>query len=127
MWSILKELIVRGILAKTILRSFGWLTWLLPLGFLLKLIGWPLLAVLGTLAVPVLLLLLLVGLPIFVVLLVGGALLALVGTVLSVGLALAKVILPVALIVWLLGRLWRRDAAATPDAPAAAAEGPASA
>ena len=83
MWSILKELIVRGILAKTILRSFGWLTWLLPLGFLLKLIGWPLLAVLGTLAVPVLLLLLLVGLPIFVVLLVGGALLELVPAALA--------------------------------------------
>ncbi len=69
MWQILKTLVVQGILAKTVLRSFGWLAWLLPVGFLLKFVGLPLLAVLGLLALPVLALLLVIGLPIFVVLL----------------------------------------------------------
>jgi hypothetical protein len=61
------------------LRSLSWLAWLLPVGFLLKWVGCPLLAVLAVLAAPVLLLLLLIGLPIFVVLLFGGALLSFVG------------------------------------------------
>lgn len=107
MWAILKQLLVQGILARTVLRSFGWLAWLLPAGFLLKGIGLPLLAVLGVLALPVLLLLLVIGLPIFVVLLVGGALLSVVGVVLSVGLALAKVLIPIALVVWLVRWMWR--------------------
>lgn len=106
MWQILKTLLVQGILAKTVLRSFGWLAWLLPAGFLLKFVGLPLLAVLGVLALPVLILLLVVGLPIFVVLMIGGALMALVGVLLSVGLAVAKIVIPIALMVmvvrWLL-------------------------
>lgn len=122
MWPILKDLLVRGILAKTVLRSFGWLAWLLPLGFLLKFIGWPLVAVLGVLALPVLALLLVIGLPIFVVLLLGGALLALVGTVLSVGVALVKILVPIVLVVWVLRWLLRDRGAvdATGAAPAAA-------
>ncbi len=117
MWSILKTLLVQGILAKTALRSFSWLAWLLPLGFLLKVIGIPLLMVLLVLAAPVLLLLLLIGLPIFVVLLFAGALMALVGTVLTVGIALAKVLIPIALIVLVLRWLFKdRTGAATPAA-----------
>lgn len=120
MWQILKTLIVQGILAKTVLRSFGWLAWLLPAGFLLKFLGLPLLAVLGVLALPVLLPLLLIGLPIFVVLLLGGGLLAIVGVVLSVGLALAKLLIPIALAVWLVRWLLReRPAPTTTDAPSA--------
>ena len=53
MWQILKTLLVQGILAKTLLRSFGWLGWLLPVGAILKWIGLPLLSVLGVLALPV--------------------------------------------------------------------------
>ncbi len=106
MWAVLKTLLVQGILAKTLLRSFGWLAWLLPAGFLLKFIGLPLLAVLGVLAAPVLVLLFVIGLPVFVVLLFGGALMALVGVLLTVGIALAKIIIPIALVVmvvrWLL-------------------------
>lgn len=120
MWQILKTLIVQGILAKTVLRSLGWLAWLLPAGFLLKFVGLPLLAVLGVLALPVLLLLLLIGLPIFVVLLLGGGLLAIVGVVLSVGLALAKVLIPIALVLWgLRWLLWDRSTARASAAPSA--------
>lgn len=114
MWALLKTLLVQGILAKTLVRSFGWLGWLLPVGFLLKFFGLPLLAVLGTLAVPVLVLLFVIGLPVIVVLLFGGALMALVGVLLTVGIALAKVIIPIALIVMLVRWLTR------PKAPAPA-------
>lgn len=114
MWAVLKTLLVQGILAKTLLRSFGWLAWLLPAGFLLKFVGLPLLAVLGVLAAPVLVLLFVIGLPIFVVLLFGGALMALVGVLLTVGIALAKIIIPIALVVMVVRWLLR------PKAPAPA-------
>lgn len=121
MWQILKTLIVQGILAKTVLRSFGWLAWLVPAGFVLKVIGLPLLAVLGVLALPVLFLLLVIGLPIFVVLLIGGGVLAIVGVVLSVGLTLAKLIVPIALVVFLLRWLMReRPAPVAPETGSAA-------
>ena len=112
MWALLKTLLVQGILAKTALRSFGWLGWLLPVGFLLKFFGLPLLAVLGTLAVPVLVLLFVIGLPVIVVLFFGGALMAVVGLLLTIGIALAKVIIPIALVVMLVRWLTRPKAAA---------------
>lgn len=106
MWAILKSLILQGIIARTALRSLGWLAWLLPVGFLLKWVGLPLLMVLGVLALPVLLLLLVIGLPVFVVLLFAGALVSALGVLLTVGVALAKVIIPIAIMVlvvrWLL-------------------------
>ena len=107
MWSLLRTLLVQGILAKTALRSFGWLAWLLPLGFLLKWVGLPILLVLGTLALPVLILLAVVGLPIIVVLFFGGVLLSIVGFVLTAGFALAKVLIPIALVFLLLRWIWR--------------------
>lgn len=122
MWQILKTLLVQGILAKTVLRSIGWLAWLVPAGFVLKVIGLPLLAVLGVLALPVLFLLLVIGLPIFVVLLIGGGVLAIVGVVLSVGLALAKLIVPIALAVFVVRWLMReRPAPAASSAESATA------
>jgi len=121
MWSILKTLFVQGVLAKVLLRAFGWLAWLIPTGFILKFIGLPLLAVLSVLALPVLILLFIVGLPIFLVLVVGGALMALVGTVLTVGIALAKIIVPIALVVLLVRWLMRSKE----PAPAASTEAPA--
>ena len=93
MWTILKTLLIQGVLARTALRSFGWLAWLLPLGFLLKWVGLPLLAVLSVLALPVLVLLVAIGLPLFVVFLFGSMLMAVVGTLLTVGIALAKVLM----------------------------------
>lgn len=106
MWTILKSLLIQGVLARTALRSLGWLAWLLPLGFLLKWVGLPLLAVLSVLALPVLVLLVAIGLPLFVVFLFGSVLMALVGTLLTVGIALAKVLIPMLLVVWLVRWLW---------------------
>lgn len=100
MWSILKTLLVQGVLAKTFLRSFGWLAWLIPAGFLLKVAGIPLLLVMVVLGAPVILLLLVIGLPIFVVLLFAAMILGILGTVLTVGIALAKIIIPIAVMVW---------------------------
>lgn len=119
MWSLLKTLLVQGILARTALRSFGWLAWLLPAGFLLKWVGLPLLAVLGTLSVPVLILLAIIGLPIIVVLFFGSILLSIVGFVLTAGIAMLKVLVPVLLVYWLVRWVMRSRApvAATPSAP----------
>jgi hypothetical protein len=105
MWAMLKALAIQGILAKVALRSFGWLAWLLPVGFILKFIGLPLLAVLGVLAAPVLILLFIIGLPIFLVLIVGAGLMALVGVLLTVAISLAKILIPLALIYWLVSWL----------------------
>lgn len=109
MWAILKSLIVQGVIARTALRSLGWLAWLLPAGFLLKWVGLPLLMVLGVLALPVLLLLLVIGLPVFVVLLFAGAVMAVLGVLLTVGVALAKVIIPIVIVVWAVRWLLRSE------------------
>lgn len=100
MWSILKTLLVQGVLAKTFLRSFGWLAWLIPAGFLLKIVGIPLLIVMAILGAPVIILLLVIGLPIFVVLLFAALILGILGSVLTVGIAVAKIVIPIVLMVW---------------------------
>lgn len=104
MWAILRSLMMKGLIVRTVLRSFGWLGWLLPIGWLLSWIGWPLLSVLGVLALPVLVLLFILGLPIFLVFLVGGLLMSLLGFLLTLGIAALKIAIPVVIIVW----LWRR-------------------
>lgn len=109
MWSILKTLLVQGVLAKTFLRSFGWLAWLIPAGFLLKLVGIPLLIVMAVLGAPVILLLLVIGLPIFVVLLFAALILGILGSVLTVGIAVAKIVIPIVLMVWLVRWFLARD------------------
>ena len=120
MWQILKTLLVQGILAKTLLRSFGWLGWLLPVGAILKWIGLPLLSVLGVLSLPVLVLLFVIGLPIFLVFIFGGLLMSLVGVLITVGTALLKFIVPVALVVLVVQWVMRRqDTKVTPDAAVA--------
>ena len=120
MWQILKTLLVQGILAKTLLRSFGWLAWLLPVGAILKVIGLPLLSVLGVLALPVLVLLFVIGLPIFLVFIIGGLLMSLVGVLITVGAALLKIIIPVALVVLVVQWVMRMQSEkAAPDKPVA--------
>jgi hypothetical protein len=91
-------------------RSVGWLAWLLPIGFLLKVIGWPIILVLSVLAAPVLILLFIIGLPIFAVILVGGLLMSLVGVLLTVGITLLKFAIPVLLIYWVVRWLWWKPA-----------------
>ncbi len=124
MWAMLKALLVQGLLAKTLLRSFGWLAWLLPVGFLLKWVGLPLLSVLGVLGLPVLILLFIIGLPIFAVILFGGVLMALVGFLLTLGVAMLKIAIPVLLIYWLVRWLFRRPAATATEPASASASAP---
>ncbi|HEX5829927.1 MAG TPA: hypothetical protein VFY16_03025 [Gemmatimonadaceae bacterium] len=119
MWALLKSLFAQWVFFRVLLRSLGSLAFLVPLAFLLKAIGWPLLVVLGVLALPVLLVLLLVGLPILLVLVVGGLLLGLVGSVLALGLAAAKVVVPIVAILWLLRWLLRERPGTPPPAPPA--------
>jgi hypothetical protein len=110
MWAMLKTLLAHGLLAKSLVRSVGWLAWLLPIGFLLKVIGWPIILVLGVLAAPVLILLFIIGLPIFAVILVGSLLMSLVGVLLTVGITLLKFAIPVLLIYWVVRWLWWKPA-----------------
>jgi hypothetical protein len=121
MLGLLKTLLVQGFLARTALRSFGWLVWMLPLGFLFKWIGLPLIAILGALSLPVLILLAIVGLPIIVVIVFGAILLSIVGFVLTAGFAALKILLPVLLVFLLVRWVWRSRTTVTPVTPAAPA------
>lgn len=94
---------------------------LIPFAFILKLVGLPILAVLGVLAMPVLFVLFLFGLPIFLVLIVGGVLLAGLFFMLTLGMFALKVFLFVVLPVWvvwkLAGFVWRKVRPARHDEP----------
>ena len=72
MWLLLKVMLAQWAVRKLVWKGVGSLLFLLPLGAMLKLVGWPVLMVLGVLALPVLLFLLVIGLPILLVLLLGG-------------------------------------------------------
>ncbi len=104
MWSVISRLLLR-VAALRWLFKLGGLGLLLPIAFLLKTVGLPLLGVLGVLAVPVLILLFIFGLPIFLVLMVGGMLMALLGVALTVGIAALKLGLFVVLPMWLVWML----------------------
>ena len=72
MWTFLKGLLVQWAILKLLLKSLGSLGILVPLAFLLKLIGLKLIAVLGILALPLLIVLAIIGLPFILVFLMGG-------------------------------------------------------
>src|SRR5258708_547197 len=101
------------------IKSFVGLGLLVPLAFVLKLIGLPVLIVLGVLAAPVMFVLFLFGLPIFLVLIVAGLLMACLFFALTIGLVALKIFLFVVLPIWLVWTaatfLWRtiRPAPAT--------------
>ena len=92
--------------------KLGGLGLLLPVAFLLKVIGVPILAVLSVLALPLLILLFVIGLPVFLVLIVGSMLMGLLGMALTIGVAALKfglfVVLPILLLVKILSWLFRR-------------------
>lgn len=104
MWSMLSGLLLR-IAALRWLFKLGGLGLLIPIAFVLKMIGLPLLMVLCVLALPILALLFIFGLPIFLVLIVGGMLMGLLGVVLSIGMAALKIGLFVVLPIWLVWAL----------------------
>lgn len=100
MWSAIRWLVLR-LAAVRWLFKLGWLGLFMPIAFLLKLIGIPIMAVLSIVALPVLFLLFLFGLPIFLVLTVGGLLMGLIGTAITIGFAALKFFIVVVLPIWL--------------------------
>jgi hypothetical protein len=78
---------------------------LVPVAFILKLVGLPILAVLGVVAMPVLFVLFLFGLPIFLVLIVGAVLLAGLFFMLTLGMIAFKIFLFVVLPIWVVWKV----------------------
>lgn len=107
MWAAIRWLVLRLAAVRWLFKLSG-LALLLPLAFLLKVIGLPLLAVLSVVGLPILFLLFVFGLPIFMVLLVGGLLMGLVGVVLTIGIAAVKIGLFVVLPIWLVWMVARK-------------------
>lgn len=101
------KLFLQAAALKVMVRSAGWLVFLLPVAFLLKTIGAPLLAILGVIGLPLLVVLALLGLPFIVVFGIGAALLAVIGTVVTIGLALLKIVLPIVLVFWAVSAVFK--------------------
>jgi hypothetical protein len=104
MWSVISRLVLRLAAVRWFFKLGGFAL-LLPIAFLLKVVGLPLLAILMVLGMPILALLFLFGLPVFLVLLFGGMAMGLLGVVLTVGMAAVKFGLFVVLPIWLLWKL----------------------
>jgi hypothetical protein len=100
MWALLKSLLTQWALFKVLLKALGSLAWLVPVAFILKVIGLPMLTLLLILALPIFLVLALFGLPLVLVVVVGGLLIAGFFALLSLGIAVLKIALPIVLIVW---------------------------
>lgn len=117
MWSLIKAVLFKWALLKTLLRVLGSLGWLVPLAFILKLVGVPLLILLAVLALPLILVLAVLGLPLLLIAVVGGALLTFTLWIVSFGVIALKIALPIFLVVWLL-RWWsnRPPESESPDA-----------
>jgi hypothetical protein len=113
MWVLLKSLFAKWALFKILLKTLGSLAWLIPIAFILKAIGLPLLALIGVLGAPIFIVLAIVGLPIILVFVFGGILLAILFGILSMGLVALKIALPIILVVWLVRWMLR----ATKDKP----------
>jgi hypothetical protein len=78
---------------------------LVPVAFILKVVGLPILAVLSVLALPVLFVLFLFGLPVFLVLIVGAVLMAGVFFMLTLGMIAFKIFLFVVLPIWVIWKV----------------------
>ena len=78
---------------------------LVPVAFILKVVGLPVLAVLSVLALPVLFVLFLFGLPVFLVLIVGAVLMAGLFFMLTLGMIALKIFLFVVLPIWLIWKV----------------------
>jgi hypothetical protein len=120
MWTLLKSLLTKWAIIKLILKGFGSLGILVPIAFVLKMIGLPVLIVLAVLALPVLIVLAIIGLPFILVFMVGGVLLAMISGALAIGMMALKIIIPIALVVLLVRWLMPKF-----DAPPKTGEDPA--
>ena len=107
MWSLITSLLAKWALFKLLLKTLGSMAWLIPVAFILKLIGLPVLIVLAILAAPIFIILAIIGLPIMLVIIAGIVLLVGFFFLLSMGLLLLKIAIPVILIYWLFKWLFR--------------------
>ena len=107
MWSLITSLLAKWALFKLLLKTLGSMAWLIPVAFILKLIGLPVLIVLAILAAPVFIILAIVGLPIMFVIVAGILLIVGFFFLLSMGLLVLKIAIPVILIYWLFKWLFR--------------------
>src|SRR5687768_12722047 len=108
MWTIIQGLL-KGAILKWLLKTLGSLGFLVPIAFILKMVGLPVLMVLAVLALPILIMLALFGMPFILVFVLGGALLAILSAVLSFGLLALKIVVPIVLIIWLAKWIMRSE------------------
>src|SRR5687767_12996096 len=107
MWSLITSLLAKWALLKLLLKTLGSLGWLLPIAFVLKLVGLPVLIVLAILAAPIFIILAIVGLPIMFVVIAGVLLLVGFFFILSMGLLVLKIAIPILLVYWLIRWFFR--------------------
>ncbi len=106
MWSIIKAVLIKFGILRGLIAVLGSLAAVLPIAIaLIKLVGWPVLAVLFVLALPLLLVLALLGFPFIVVLGIAGVVLGTAFAVITVGIVAFKFFLFVVLPVWLAWRV----------------------
>ena len=117
MWSLLSSLMAKYALLKLILKTLGSLGLLVPLVFVLKLIGLPILIILAIVAAPIFIVLAIIGLPLMFILVIGGMLIAALFALLSLGFAVLKIAIPIILIYWLL-RWWFSNGKSSSSDPA---------
>ena len=107
MWSLITSLLAKWAVFKLLLKTLGSMAWLLPVAFILKLIGLPVLIVLAILAAPIFIILAIIGLPIMLVVVAGIVLLVGFFFMLSMGLLVLKIAIPIILIYWLMRWFFR--------------------
>jgi hypothetical protein len=107
MWSLITSLLAKVALLKLLLKTLGSLGWLLPIAFVLKLVGLPVLIVLAILAAPIFIILAIIGLPIMFVIIAGVLLLVGFFFILSMGLLVLKIAIPIILVYWLIRWFFR--------------------
>lgn len=114
MWALLQSLLTKWALFRLLLKGLGSLAWLVPIAFILKFVGLPVLAVLAILALPVFVILAIVGLPIMFAFIAGILLLVGFFALLSFGIAVIKIAIPILIIYWLF-KWWFKNGKASTD------------
>jgi hypothetical protein len=107
MWSLITSLLAKVALLKLLLKTLGSLGWLLPIAFVLKLVGLPVLIVLAILAAPIFIILAIIGLPIMFVIIAGVLLLVGFFFILSMGLLVLKIAIPILIVYWVIRWFFR--------------------
>jgi hypothetical protein len=107
MWSLITSLLAKLALLKLLLKTLGSLGWLVPIAFVLKLVGLPVLIVLAILAAPIFIILAIIGLPIMFVIVAGVMLLVGFFFILSMGLLVLKIAIPILIVYWLIRWFFR--------------------